>query len=671
MSFLDLFKKKKVVKKYGPTFWDSVDYTAIAQTEIEDKEKKGVMSEVFFKTENGEKVVIATTRPELLPACVALLYNPSDERYTFFKNQNAIIPLFEDKIPIIPDQDVEKDFGTGLVMCCTFGDIQDVEWWKRHSLPIKECIEKNGRIKNSRFLDGMKIKDAREIILNKLKEKNLLGAQEEVMQHVKCAERSGAILEIIPTHQWYITVLDYKKDLLKKASECTWYPDYMKERLKHWIEGLNQDWCISRQRYSGVQFPVWYSKKKGEEGKIIVAEVKDLPIDPQTSIPSGYMKEEVEPDVDIMDTWATSALTPQLSTHWITEEFHTDTEKHKKLFPFDLRPQAHEIIRTWAFASITKSLFHENTIPWKNLMISGWCLAEDKSKMSKSKGNVITPKDLIIKNGTDIVRYWASTSKLGMDITYSEQIFKIGNKLINKIWNASKFISMHLESIDLELEEDLRKEVANKKITASLDLWILSSLYNIVKKATESFMVFEYSEAKNITEKFFWNDFCDNYLELVKTRVYNKENTDKAGSLSAAITMHYCLRTLLRLFAPFIPHITEEINNIIFGPCDSIHKRGSWPKLNHYIYKNEAYEDGRNTLILLELIRKYKSLNHLSLKTLIEEIHFSGAIISSSALTDLKNAANCKSIKHVDNINEKNVIASDCGNFKLLIKKLS
>ncbi|HLD77311.1 MAG TPA: valine--tRNA ligase, partial [Rickettsiales bacterium] len=445
-SFVDLYHKKLVEKKFEPVFWDISDRTALAQADLVDKEVEGVMNYILFGIDGGDKKIeIMTTRPELLPACVAVMVHPNDSRYKHLHDKHAITPIFGVKVPIIADEDVLMDKGTGAVMCCTFGDEADIKWWKKYNLELKIIIGKNGLIEFPDFatIHHRKIKEAKDIIIEMLREKNLLKNQEKITRFVKCAERSGAPIEILVMPQWFVKILDKKEELKAKASQCNWYPNFMKVRIDQWIDGLSWDWCISRQRFFGVKFPVWFSKRKNEEGKILVANIDQLPCDPSIDLPKGYLREEVDAETDIMDTWATSSMSPQLSSQGISDEISFDEARHRKLFPADLRPQAHEIIRSWAFYTIVKAHLHENKIPWKNLMISGWCLAADKSKMSKSKGNVVTPTALIEEKGSDVVRYWASTSHLGADTAYSDDVFKIGQKLLTKLYNAAKFASMN------------------------------------------------------------------------------------------------------------------------------------------------------------------------------------------------------------------------------------
>lgn len=666
MSFLDLFKKSHVEQRKAPTFWDPVDRTAIAQAEIEDKERQGFMNDIIFTTEDGENIVIATTRPELIPACVAVLYHPEDSRYKHLSGKNAITPIWGASVPLVADEDVDIEKGTGLVMCCTFGDIQDIHWWRRHNLELKECVTLNGKMQNTTYFDGQNIKEAKENVLQKLQELGLLKQQTPVTQFVKCAERSGAPLEIITTQQWYIKILDKKEAIIEKARNCQWYPEFMRTRLEIWANGLNQDWCISRQRYFGVPFPVWYSKRAGEEGKILIADQDQLPVDPMVDLPKGYSSDEVTPDLDVMDTWATSSISPQLNSWSVSDEFSIDAQRHSKLYPADLRPQAHEIIRTWAFYTIVKSMLHEDVAPWKNLIISGWCLAADKTKMSKSKGNIVTPTDLIISKGADVVRYWASTSKLGVDIAYSEEIFKIGGKLLTKLWNASKFVSIHLNAIHGQISTP-SEDVKNGIIFESLDLWILSRLKNTVEKATHCFKEYEYSDARVAVEDFFWNDFCDNYLELMKVRIYNEDASNAKARQSAIYALSHCLKTLFKLFAPFMPHVTEELNHSLFGG-QSIHIRGSWPNAEEHYFHEASNKVGLAVTRVLELVRKYKSVNNMSLKVPLEEVSYTGDDIDSSAINDLKNAANAKTIIRTANLSGE-LISSDNHEFTARIIK--
>ncbi len=644
MSFLDLVKRDEIYRNDQPILWDPVDGTALAQADIEDKEKTSFMNYIIFKTEQEEPLTIATTRPELLPACVAVFYHPDDKRYKHLAGKSAITPLFNGKVPLLADPLVQQDKGTGLVMCCTFGDQTDITWWKTHNLPLRTIVTKKGTIDfpHDIAIDGLKIKEARTKIIDILKEQNLLTKQEEIIHTVKCAERSGAPLEILTVPQWFVKTISHKEALLKRASELNWHPKNMKIRLENWINAISWDWCISRQRYFGVPFPVWYSKRVGEEGKILYADISQLPVDPLRDLPIGYNKEEIEPDLDVMDTWATSSVSPQLSTHGISDDFTINKDRHDKLFPMDLRPQAHEIIRTWAFYTILKAHLHQNTLPWKNIMVSGWCLAEDRSKMSKSKGNVLVPEKLLEQYGADVIRYWSANSKLGADTTYSEDVMKNGKRLVNKLWNAAKFVSIHFEKLKDEDKQPKLLDV-KEKITNDFDKWMINKLVELVKYTTQEFQNYEYANAMHLTEKFFWAIFCDNYLEISKTRAYDEENENPTGQYSAILTLYHVMQVLLKLFAPFLPHITEELYQILYSE-NSIHVKGNWVNYGGLKYNIDA-KGAEGLLEILDEVRKFKAEKNLSIKAPIKLLEVSGIELSAELTEDLKNATSAEEIQ--------------------------
>jgi valyl-tRNA synthetase len=682
MSFLDLVEKQRAYRKLQPTLWDPIDATALAQAEVVDIEMPSFMNEIIFQTELGEKLVISTTRPELLAACVAVFYHPEDNRYKHLAGQNAITPLFGVKVPLIADDKVDIEKGTGLVMCCTFGDTTDIDWWKSYNLPLRVILNKYGKLDNLDALGqdswpsinpslahqyieqikGLKVKDARAKILELLG--NNLLKQDPISHVVKCGERSGAPLEILVTSQWFIKLLDIKQELLAQAAKCDWHPSYMKIRLDHWIEGLKWDWCISRQRFFGVPFPAWYSKRKGEEGKIIFAHPDDLPVNPLTDLPRGYNQDEVEPDFDVMDTWATSSISPQLNSGAINQKYAVDYERHKKLFPADMRPQAHEIIRVWAFYTIVKSYLHEQTIPWKNLMISGWCLAADKTKMSKSKGNVITPVDLIEEKGADIVRYWASNSKLGADIAYSEDVFKLGAKLINKLWNAAKFTELQLKKLKYT-PTTIKADVESGKIFKPMDLWLLTKLSKTLDKATSELHRFEYCNARVEIEGFFWNIYCDNYIEIVKTRSYDENNLDSKGQVSALLTIYHSIKTLLKLFSPFIPHVCEEISSCLFNQAELVTQRGSWPAADEFISNKEAENIGDSLINILETVRKIKAEKQISVSAPIKKLSIGESSIAIESIKD--DLANVTKAAEISITNLENMVYTEGELFKIYV----
>jgi valyl-tRNA synthetase len=676
MSFLDLVQKGEVYRKHQPVLWDPVDQTALAQAEIEDKEKTSFMNELIFFLEKGGELRIATTRPELLAACVGVLVNPDDERYKHLIGQNAITPLFGAKVQIIADENVLIEKGTGAVMCCTFGDVTDILWWNKYNLDTKIIIDQFGKMLPMKFDDsnsenhriaellydqivGLKIQDARTKSIKILEEYGALTKQTEVDQIVKCAERSGAPLEILITPQWFIRTIEHKDMLLELSSQLNWHPKFMQNRLDSWIKGVSWDWCISRQRFFGVPFPVWYSKRKGEEGKIIYADPSQLPIDPLKDLPQGYTADEVEGDSDVMDTWATSCISPQINSQAISENFAIDFDRHSKVFPADLRPQAHEIIRIWAFGTILKSYLHAKVLPWKNIMISGWCLSEDKTKMSKSKGNIIDPLNLIDRHGVDAIRYWASTSRSGNDTVYSEAVVLNGKRIINKIKNAAKFCSLHFAKNNVPTQ-DLQSLIASKQINSTTDLWLLAKLNNVITLVTKHFEEFEYSHAKDIVEEFFLKDFCDTYLEMIKTRIYNDSNSDAKGQISAVATLYYALNIILKLFAPFLPYTTEEIWLEIFNANISIHAKNNWPKTINLIYADYiSYE--RIIFDILELVRKTKAQKQVSIKTPISLLQIQGVNndISEDLMQDLLNSTCAARYELSDNLNGEDLISTD------------
>jgi valyl-tRNA synthetase len=663
MSFLDLMQKGQIYRDSQPMLWDPVDQTALAQADIEDKEQTTFMNDIQFTTEDGEQIIIATTRPEMLPACVSVFFHPDDKRYKELEGKFAISPLFGVKVPLIPDDTVDPEKGTGLVMCCTFGDQADIQWWRKHNLPTKTMFTKWGTIDEIEFdescldvnkaqkfisqIKGLKIKAARKRIIKILKEEELLLGQAEKTQTVKCAERSGAPLEILTTPQWFIKSVEHKDSVLQKSNELKWYPESMKIKLDSWAQGVALDWCISRQRYFGVPFPVWYSKRQGEEGRVLLAPIDQLPLDPLCDVPDGYSPDEVESDKDVMDTWLTSSVSPQLSSRGIANGFMIDEERHNKLFPADLRPQAHEILRTWAYYTMLKSHLHQDKLPWKNIMISGWCLAADKSKMSKSKGNIVVPETILEQHGADAVRYWSSSSKLGSDTAYSEDVVKNGKRLVNKLWNAAKFASRHFDKIP-ESDKKLSLEEVKKKITSDFDRYFIVKLSELVAYTTGEYEKYEYATAMHKTESFFWSLFCDNYLEITKTRAYDEENNNPSGALSAKLTLYHTLKTMLLLLAPVMPHITEEIYQILYSN-KSIHTRGNWPKLDINFGEVKAKES-ENLLSVLELVRKVKAQDKLSIKTPIEYIEIQNGQLSDNLIYDLKQVTSSADIRIVNKL---------------------
>ncbi len=595
-SFLDLYKKGLLKRKDIPIIWDTKLQTSLAQADLEDVEQESYFNDIIFKC--GDKdLIISTTRPELLPACVALFFNPDDERYKPLEGKKAKVPLFDYEVPIMKDESVDIDKGTGLMMVCTFGDKEDIEKWMKYKLPLRIVITKDGKMNESAGkYEGLKIKEAREKIIEDLKEANLLIKQEKIKHVVNVSERSGAEIEFIKSEQWVIDLLNHKDELIKQADKINWYPEYMKVRYKHWVENLQWDWVISRQRYYGVPFPVWYKKDNGE---VVLPSEDELPVDPRSGyVPKGYKKEDLIPEEDVMDTWMTSSLTPQINARW-GEKDELD------LLPMSLRPQAHDIIRTWAFYTIVKAYYHDKSIPWKDIIISGHGLDPKGRKMSKSLGNFVEAKDVVEKYSADALRFWAAGASLGKDLSYREEDVKVGFKTLTKLWNANKFALMHLEDFSLEKVE-----------LEAIDKGILSRFNDLVKEVGELFEKYEYAKSKLLTESFFWAQICDNYLEIAKDRLYNPDVRGKESRKSAQYTLYYLMLNTLKLFAPIMPFITEEIYQEGYKGWDdkeSIHISG-WPEFDKDL-KDEAAEKIWDKFIeVLSEVRQAKAKANKSLK---------------------------------------------------------
>jgi len=573
---------------------------------------------------NGKELIISTTRPELLPACVAVFFHPDDKRYKKLEGKQAEVPLFGFKVPIMSDKRVDPEKGSGIVMACTFGDQTDMEWQKAYNLPIKEAITKDGKMtKLAGKYEGMKIQEARKQINEDLKKAGLLTKQEEIIHAVNVHERCHTEIEFLNSPQWFIKYLDLKKDFLKRGKELKWHPDHMRHRFENWIHGLQWDWCISRQRFSGIPFPVWYDKK----GKPIYADESQLPVDPLKDLPKGYKKGEVIPEKDVMDTWATSSLTPRIAA-----ELFKDHKVFKKLQPMNLRPQAHDIITFWLFNTVVRSHLHDNELPWHHVFISGWALDPKGKKMSKSKGNVVEPQAVIQKYSADALRFWAASSKPGEDQAYQEKDILTGQKTLTKLWNASKFTIMNLEDFD-----------GKKPELEVLDRWIISTFNRLARTCTEAMDRYEFYRVKADVDNFFWNVFCDYYLEIVKDRLYNVDQRGKDAKRSAQYTLHHVLLGILKLFAPIMPHITEEIYHLYFAKQESIH-RSSWPEHDEALHDGKAEEVGQAAAQAIALIRKFKTDNNMSLGAELAEVIITSPVDLSKAKDDIAGTARAKKI---------------------------
>lgn len=646
LSFLDLLEKNEVYQAEQPVMWDVDFQTAIAQAEVTDKERPSAYHFLRFAVEGtNEHLVIATTRPELLAACGAVLVHPEDARYAGFVGKNAITPLFEVPVPIMADSKADPEKGTGVVMVCTFGDQTDIEWWRQYNLPLRQVIGRDGHLLPVVFGEGgtpSRNPDAANAVYAQIAGKYVKQAQkiiveiasaadgvidrpsEEISHAVRFFEKGERPLEYVPTRQWYGKIMDKKDALDAQGKQIQWHPAFMGARYASWVEGLNQDWCLSRQRYFGVPIPVWYpldANGQPDYSAPLVPDAATLPIDPLEDVPQGYHEEQRDKpngftgDPDVFDTWATSSLTPQIASRWAE-----DKERHGQLFPMDIRPQSHEIIRTWAFYTIAKAYMHEQTIPWKHVVISGWILDPDRKKMSKSHGNVVTPEPLIDEFGADAVRYWAARARLGVDTAYDEQVFKVGKKLCTKLFNASKFAIGRFSDIDPGL-------LTADKVTHELDRAVIGELRPVIARATAAFEAFDYAQALSLVEDFFWRAFCDNYLELAKPRTYDEELTE--GRLSAGATLRILHRAVVRMLAPFLPFLTDEVWQWAYcgdaGMHASVH-RSPWPaaaELEAIPAPSEA-QAWEAAILVAEAVRKAKSDASLSMAAPVARVTVSG-----------------------------------------------
>jgi valyl-tRNA synthetase len=580
-SFLGLLERGEAYQLEAPTLWDIDFRTAVAQAELEDRERPGAMHRVLFTAADGSEAPIETTRPELIAACVALIAHPDDERMRPLVGSEARSPLFGVRVPVLTHPLVDPEKGTGLVMCCTFGDITDVVWWRELGLQVRAIVEPDGRLRevpwgapgwesedveraraNYAQLSGATINQARRRSVELLREEGSLAGEPEPLTHaVKFFEKGERPVEIITSRQWFIRTIEHRAALIERGRELRWHPPYMRARFEDWVNGLAGDWNVSRQRFFGVPFPIWYPLD--DAGGVLyerplTARPEQLPVDPSTDVPDGYeASQRGQPggftgDPDVMDTWATSSLTPQIAGC-----AGLDEELFGRVFPMQLRPQAHDIIRTWLFVTILRSQLDYDALPWENAAISGWVLDPDRKKMSKSRGNVVTPMHLLEEYGADAVRYWAASGRPGTDTAFDPQQMRVGRRLAVKLLNASKFALADLPP-------------AGGELSHPLDRAVIARVAGVAREATASFERYDYARALERTETFFWW-YCDYYLELVKGRRYDE---DPLVSASAARALRLSLSAFQRLLAPFLPFVSEEVWS--WWQQGSVH-RAAWP----------------------------------------------------------------------------------------------
>ena len=626
-AFLRLLNRGIAYQLEAPTLWDIDFRTAVAQAELEDREQPGAYHRIRFARPGSTFVEIDTTRPELIPACVALVAHPDDARYQPLFGTEVVTPLFKVPVPVKAHPLADPEKGSGVAMICTFGDITDVTWWRELKLPVRAIIQPNGAFRPLTWgspgwesrevaaaqavydqLTNLSVTKARARIVELLKESgDLIGEPRPITHPVKFYEKGDRPLEIVTSRQWFIKTMDFREELLARGSELQWHPEFMRHRYDNWVNGLSGDWCVSRQRFFGVPFPVWYpihADGQIDYARPIVPDESQLPMDPSSDTPPGFSPEQRNQpngfagDPDVMDTWATSSLTPQIAADWLG-----DPDLFARVFPMDLRPQAHDIIRTWLFTTVLRSELEHGSLPWSHTAISGFVTDPDRKKMSKSKGNVITPMEFLKEFGSDGVRYWAANVRPGGDGIFDVGEIKVGRRLAIKMLNAAKFALMQAEP--------------RGPITEPLDRGMLSSLSTLVRESTEQFEAYDYSKVLEQSERFFWS-FCDDYLELVKGRRYGDFTPEGAASANSAMLV--ALSTLLRLFAPFLPFVTDEVWS--WWQAGSVHN-AKWPTPQEVVepiggHDANAVQVFEQTRAALGEIRRIKALDKRPVKAVIE-----------------------------------------------------
>ncbi len=624
-SFLELYKKNYVYRKQEPALYCTTCRTSVAQAELDDMELPSFFNDIVFKDSDGNDLIIGTTRPELLPACVAVLYNPTDMRYGHLKGKKAIVPLFGHSVPLLEDELVNPEKGTGLVMCCTFGDRTDIIWYKKYNLPYHQVIGLDGKCTElAGFLQGLKVADARVAVLEKLREDNLLIRQEAIMHSVNVHERCKKEIEITVLPQWFIAILAYKQKFLDMADQINWHPTFMKSRYSDWVKNLGWDWGISRQRFYGIPFPAWHCQ---DCNAILLAQPEQLPIDPQETPYDGPCTQcgssNIKPDTDVMDTWNTSSLTPYIcyellkksgSAHPELVEGSSATnpfidKQISDFLPMSMRPQAHDIIRTWAFDTIVKTWMHHGIAPWKDIVISGHVLSDKgKGKISKKDGTAMDPILLLEKYPADAIRYWTATGRLGQDMMFSEEQLGIGQKLITKLWNAFRFAEPHIaEYSTLNSPNEI----------GAINQWLLHTISACFAKYQHYFEQQEFGLALDTIDQFFWNDFCDNYLELIKNQLFNPELYSEQEVAATRWTLYQAGLRILQLYSPYIPHACETIYQDLYFTHEniaSIHQTRYQDIQIPYVFESEA-DTMNNVIAIATQVRKLKSERQLSLKT--------------------------------------------------------
>lgn len=638
--FLELVKKNRAYREEAPAIRCPFCHTAISQIEMKDATRKADFVYINFPLDDASNLLIATTRPEYVGACVAVGVNPKDDRYRQLIGREISVPLYDYKVNIIADQTIDMEKGTGAEMICTFGDQNDLELWRKHNLNLRVLIDDMGKMNSlSVFLDGLRIEDARKKIIEILKEHNFIERIERIEHSVNTHERCGTPVEIGISKQWFIKYLDLREDFLRYGREINWIPEYMRVRYENWVNGLRWDWCISRQRYFGIPFPVWYCRKCGET---VFAEESELPVDPRMDPIAKTCEKcgstEFVPETDIMDTWATSSLSPRIT---LLKE-----NMFEKFYPMDIRFQGHDIITFWAFTTIARSRIHDEKIPWRNILVSGNVHDPLGQKMSKSKGNIVEPSSVLSQYGADSLRFWASTTLPGEDIRIKEQDLVRGRRTVIKLYNAAKLLDMLAENRQTD------ENIVSPKM--KINRWILSKLNDTIRRATEEMEAYTVSKARADLDNFFWNSFCDNYLEMIKSQIkaYSGDQKYETAIGEMLAVARYSMLQVIKMYAPIMPFITEEIYSTFGYSHDrkSIHLE-NWPTAqNTYDFMEEEKEIDYVVQAIAK-VRTLKSSMKLSLAAPLEKVVLKG---DKKLLEDSAGV-----IKELMNISELELIDSE------------
>jgi valyl-tRNA synthetase len=675
LSFINLYRRGLVYRREAPAIWCPECQASFAQADLNDLDRSSEFITLAFGLPEGGSLPIATTRPELLPACVAVFVHPTDPRYQHLIPGNgkaprsAIVPLFGQAVPILSDPAADPQKGTGAVMCCTFGDTTDISWWYTHGLPVIQAIDRAGRMTSAAgAYAGLPLAAARTQITTDLATRGLILARQPTAQSVRVHERCDTPVEYLLVQQWFLRILDFKRELLQAGEAIHWHPASMHARYQDWVENLNWDWCLSRQRFYGPVIPAWYCQSCGET---ILPDEAQLPVDPTEQEPAHPCPKcggtAFIPEQDVFDTWATSALSPQIAgqaefTHTgKNNRLSSETPLYKQVFPYSLRPQAHDIIRTWTYYTIVQSLFHWDALPWENVLISGWGIAgEGMGKISKSRGGgPMAPLDTIARYSADAVRYWAASTAPGKDAIISEEKIQMGARLATKLWNVARFTerflygdSPHEHTPISEFSPPSRPSFLGKKgVTqqsyvqgdergniSPADRWILSRTQKLVLRTTSLLQEYDYAAAKSEIEAFFWTELADNYLEMAKQRLYDPADPSHEA---ARFSLQTVLLTVLKLFAPFLPFVTEAIYQGIGdqrpGDKGSIH-RESWPVADPALEDDAAEAVGQTLVAIATAVRRFKSERNLPLGAELNRLQLAAVESDETLLSALREA---------------------------------